>query len=91
MKCLSTPTVAQLAARLHKQALEVAVLRLAVDIQSWRLAQSQLDERFILPHRRQSLPGFLMRAPSRSDGDSRASAVSSVMRRGAMSSNTSRH
>jgi len=67
MKCRSTPTVAELAARLHKQAFEVAVLRLAVDIQSWRLAHS-LDERFMLPHRRQSFPGFLMRAPSRRDG-----------------------
>jgi len=68
MKCRSTPTVAELAARLHKQAFEVAVLRLAVDIQSWRLAHSQLDERFMVPHRRQSLPGFLMRARSRRDG-----------------------
>ena len=68
MKCRSTTTVAELAARLHKQAFEVAVLRLAVDIQSRRLAHSPADDSFMLPHRRQSLPGFLMRAPSRRDG-----------------------
>jgi len=64
MKCLSTTTVAQVAAGLHKQALEVAVLRLAVDIQSRRLAHSQPAERCMLPHPRQSLGGFLMRGLS---------------------------
>ena len=44
MKCLSTTTVAQLAERLHEQALEVALLRLVVDLQSRRLFHSQRDE-----------------------------------------------
>jgi hypothetical protein len=54
-------TVARLDARLHEQMLEVATLRLAVDIQAMRIAHTQPDP-FTGSHRRQSLQGLWRRA-----------------------------
>jgi hypothetical protein len=68
MKCLSTTTVAQLAERLHEQALEVALLRLVVDLQSRRLFHSQRDERLALPVRRRPIPGRVTVPASQSVG-----------------------
>ena len=63
MKSLSMMTAAQLETRLHEQILEVATLRLAIDLQSMRIAHMR-PELLTLPRRRQSLPGLLKRAPS---------------------------
>ena len=63
MKSLPLTTAAQLDARLHEQILDVARLRLAVDLQSMRIAEMQ-PQLLMLPRRRQSLPGLLMRGPS---------------------------
>jgi hypothetical protein len=63
MESLPMTTAAQLETRLHEQIFEVATLRLAVDLQSMRIAHIQ-PELLALPRRRRLLPGLLMRAPS---------------------------
>jgi hypothetical protein len=63
MKSLSMTTAAKLETRLHEQILEVATLRLAIDLQSMRIARMQ-PELLAPPRRRKAVPGLLMRAPS---------------------------
>ncbi len=53
MKSLAMTTAAELETRLHEQILEVATLRLAIDLQSMRIAHMQ-PELLALPRRRQS-------------------------------------
>lgn len=59
---LSQTNVVLLEARLHQQVLEVATLRLALDIQNQRLAQTIPD--FVWPEHRQTLPGIRLGPPS---------------------------
>jgi hypothetical protein len=58
----ATTTVAQLNARLHQQVLEVATLRLALDIQSHRIAHTLPD--LVWPDQRKTLPGIDLHTPS---------------------------
>ena len=53
-------TAAQLDARLCEQVLEVATLRLVLDMQFWR--GSHMRPGFSIPPNRRSSPGLLMQA-----------------------------
>jgi len=57
VQSLPRTTVAQLDVRLHEQVLEVATLRLALDIQRHRVAQTLLAN-LVWPDHRQTLPGI---------------------------------
>jgi hypothetical protein len=63
MKCLpATTTVAQLNARLHRQVLDVATLRLALDIQRNRISLTPPD--IVWPDHLQALPEIRLQTPA---------------------------
>jgi hypothetical protein len=62
MSLLATATAAQLKARLQQQILEVATLRLALDMQSNRIAHTLPD--FVWPDQRKTLPEIGLHTPS---------------------------
>lgn len=64
MKSRAITTVAQLDARLHEQILEVATLRLALDIQGARIAHLDPErDRRLDANNRSSLRSLVMHAP----------------------------
>ena len=63
VQSLRRTTVAQLDARLHEQVLEVATLRLALDIQRHRIAQTLLPD-LAWPDHRQRLPAIRLHTRS---------------------------